>query len=185
MSRFTTTVPTPRSNGCSPLARAPRAVSLLILLAVGAGCAGCAGYGPGDLGPGASQADLRARMGEPTGRTALADGGSQLEYARGPMGKHTYLIDVDASGRVRGSQQVLIEANFDAIATAAPQADVRRRLGRPAQTRTGWRGVGEVWSYRYESPFCRWFQVWLVDGRVREAAYAADPMCDEARRENE
>ena len=147
--------------------------------------AACAGYGPGDLRVGASEADFRARMGQPTGRYALADGGAKVEYARGPMGKHTYMVDVDAAGRVRGWEQVLTEARFEALPIAAPQADVRQQLGRPSETRVGWRGVGEVWSYRYESLFCRWFQVWLVEGRVREAAFAEDPMCMEKRREND
>jgi len=147
--------------------------------------AGCAGYGPGDLRPGSLEADVRARMGEPTGRYALPAGASKLEYARGPMGKHTYMVEVDADGRVRGWEQVLTEPRFDAIAIAAPQDAVRQQLGRPSESRVGWRGVGVVWSYRYESLFCRWFQVWLVDGRVREAAYAADPMCEEARRDND
>ena len=145
--------------------------------------AGCAGYSPGNLRPGQSEADLRARMGAPTGRYAFADGGAQVEYARGPMGKHTYMVDVDSAGRVRGWQQVLTEANFESVAIAEPQADVRRQLGRPSEVRVGWRGVGEVWSYRYESLFCRWFQVWLVEGRVREASFASDPMCEEARRD--
>ena len=147
--------------------------------------AACAGYGPGDLRPGQSEAELRARMGEPTGRYALADGGAKIEYARGPMGKHTYMVDVDAAGRVRGWEQVLTEANFEAVTIAAPRADVRQQLGRPSETRVGWRGVGEVWSYRYDALFCRWFQVWLVEGRVREAAFAEDPACAEQRREND
>ena len=143
----------------------------------------CAGYSPGNIPNGASEADLRARMGEPTGRYALPDGGAKIEYARGPMGKHTYMVDVDAAGRVRGWEQVLTEPRFESIAIAEPRDEVRLQLGRPSETRVGWRGVGEVWSYRYESYFCRWFQVWLVDGRVREAAYAIDPECDDRRRE--
>lgn len=173
MSRFTTMLPT--------LASSARRAIVLGLAALAA----CAGYSPGDLRPGQPEADVRARMGEPTGRYALADGGSQLEYARGPMGKHTYMVDVDGSGRVRGWEQVLTEARFEAIAIAAPQAEVRRQLGSPSQARVGWRGVGEVWSYRFEDLFCRWFQVWLVDGRVREAAYAPDPMCEDRRREKD
>lgn len=173
MSRFTTTPPT----------RALSARSSAILFA--AALVGCAGYSPGDLRPGQLESDVRARMGEPTGRYPAADGGSKLEFARGPMGKHTYMVDVDAAGRVRGWEQVLTEARFDAVAIAAPQVDVRLQLGRPSETRTGWRGVGEVWSYRYESLFCRWFRVWIVDGRVREASYDTDPMCDEPRREHD
>jgi hypothetical protein len=144
----------------------------------------CAGYAPGDLRVGASEAELLARMGEPTGREAWPGGGTRIEYARGPMGKHTYMIELDASGRVRGWEQVLTEANFESVAIGSPRAEVRRRLGRPSETRVGWRGVGEVWSYRYESPFCRWFLVWLVDGRVREASYDIDPQCEEHRRDD-
>jgi hypothetical protein len=170
MNRFTTTRPTRASSACSGL--------ILSVAAV----AGCAGYAPGDLPTGASEADLRARMGEPTGRHVLANG-TRIEYARGPMGRHTYMVELDVDGRVRGWEQVLTEASFESIAIATPQAEVRKQLGRPSETQVGWRGVGEVWSYRYEALFCRWFQVWLVDGRVREAGYNIDPQCDEPRRD--
>ncbi|MES2958429.1 MAG: hypothetical protein V4792_09585 [Pseudomonadota bacterium] len=168
-----------------PASRASNARRVIVVGLAAAALAACAGYGPGDLRPGQPEADVRARMGEPTGRYPLADGGSKLEYARGPMGKHTYMIDVDAGGRVRGWEQVMTVASFDAIAIQAPQSEVRTRLGRPAQVRVGWRGVGEVWSYRFESEVCRWFQVWFVDGRVREAGYAIDPNCDEAPRDKD
>ena len=164
MSRFTTTA----------LTRASSAASALLLMV------GCAGYGPGDLKPGQSEADVRTRMGEPTDRSALPNGGSRLEYARGPMGAHTYRIELDTAGSVQNVHQILTEANFEAVRPGESKADVRDRLGRPAQQRTGWRGVGEVWSYRYDHRIeCRWFQVWLVENRVREASYAVDPICEE------
>jgi len=164
--------------------RGPRRPAALLLAL---GLTACAGYGPGDLRPGQSEAEMRARLGEPTGRYAGSGGGSRAEYARGPAGKHTFMVELDAAGRVQGWEQVLTEQRFDAVAVAiaAPQAAVREQLGRPSESRVGWRGVGEVWSYRYESLFCRWFQVWLVDGRVREAAYASDPACEEPRRDND
>ncbi len=166
MSRFTTTA----------LTRASSAASALLLMA------GCAGYGPGDLKPGQSEADVRTRMGEPTDRSTLPNGGSRLEYARGPMGAHTYRIELDAAGRVQNVRQILTEANFEAVRPGESKADVRDRLGRPAERRVGWRGVGEVWSYRYDHRIeCRWFQVWLVEDRVREAAYAIDPNCDDLK----
>jgi hypothetical protein len=145
--------------------------------------AACAGYAPGDLPAGTTEAALRARMGEPTDALSRPDGSRRLEYARGPFGKHTYRVDVDATGRVTGWRQILDEAAFEALPLEVPAAEVRERLGRPSQVRVGWRGVGEVWSYRYEwFNLCRWFQVWLVDGRVREAGYAPDPLCEEGRR---
>jgi hypothetical protein len=157
-------------------ARASSALSALLLIG------GCAGYGPGDLQAGAAEADVIARMGAPTDRVARPDGSRRLEYARGPMGKHTWRIEVDAAGRVRAVDQLMTEANFESVVPGATRDDVRERLGRAGERSVGWRGVGEVWSYRYESLFCRWFQVWLVDGRVREAAFAEDPMCAEPRR---
>ena len=167
MSRFTTIL----------LTRASSVLSAALLVA------GCAGYGPGDLKPGQTEADVRARMGEPTDRSSLSSGGARLDFARGPMGAHTYRIDVDASGRVQSVQQILTETNFESLRPGQPKAAVRDLLGRPAEQRVGWRGVGEVWSYRYDHRVeCRWFQVWLVEDRVREASYAPDPLCDERRK---
>jgi hypothetical protein len=168
MSRSTTTLRTLASS----------AVSLAVL-------AGCAGYGPGGIQAGGTEADVIARMGAPTDRTARSGGGQRLDFARGPMGKHTYRVDLDAAGRVQRVSQLLTEANFEAVHPGDSRAAVIDRIGRASDRRTGWRGVGEVWSYRYESVFCRWFQVWLVDGAVREASFGEDPMCGEARRRDD
>ena len=172
MSRSTTTVPTQVSSACSAF----------VVAVLGAGCAG---YGPGDLKPGQGEAEVRLRMGEPSERVAQPDGSSRLDYARGPMGLHTWRIELDAEGRVRGWSQLLTEPNFDAIVPGMARGDVQARLGLSTHRQTGWRGVGEVWSYRFESPFCRWFQVWLVDGVVREAAFAPDPACEDRRHDND
>ena len=183
MSRSTTMRPTPASTGSSRARLSHGALGA-------AGCvlvvfAGCASYGPGDLGPGRSEAEVRARMGEPTDRAELPGGGQRLDYGRGPFGPHTWRVVVDASGRVVAVSQLLHEANFNAVVPGTTTAAVRDRLGLPSQRRIGWRGVGEVWSYRFESPECRWFQLWLVDGSVREASYAPDPACDDTRRKDD
>jgi hypothetical protein len=119
--------------------------------------------------------------GAPSDSGSLPGGGRWLDYARGPFGKHTYRLEFDATGRYVGSRQLLTDAAFEALPVGASAAEVRERLGKPSETSVGWRGVGEVWSYRYEPPppYCRWFQVWLVDGKVRDAGYAPDPVCDE------
>jgi len=173
MSRSTTTQPTRRSSAAS-------AIALACLLA---GCAGYAAYGPGDLKPGQPAADVRARMGEPTLQSRRPDGGVRLDYGRGPYGKHTYRVELDAAGRVQRIGQLLNERNFEALPLRIEAAEVLDRLGPPSERRGGWRGLGEVWSYRFEDWFtpCRWFQVWLVDGRVREAGYNTDPVCEEPR----
>jgi hypothetical protein len=169
MSRSTTTRPTRASSAAS------------VLLA--AGLTACVGYSPGPLGPGASGADVRARMGEPALQSSLPNGGTRLDYARGPYGKHTYRVELDPSGRVQRIEQLLTERNFEALPPRIGAAEVLERLGPPSERRGGWRGLGEVWSYRFEDWFspCRWFQVWLVEGRVREAGYNTDPVCEEPR----
>src|SRR5688572_13494017 len=83
------------------------------IVAVTALLGGCAGYSPGQLAAGTPVSDVVARMGEPTGQYTLADGARRLEFARGPSGRHTYMIDVDAQGRVTRWQQVLTEQMFN------------------------------------------------------------------------
>jgi hypothetical protein len=152
----------------------PIAAAIALALAV----AGCTGYGPRGVNVGDSAQAVAERMGPPTGRYALPQGGTRLEYARGPFGKHTYMVDVDAQGRVVRWTQVLTEPNFETVQPGMAQDDVLVTLGRPSDRRGGgWQG-GEVWSYRYEAVFCQWFQVSVKDGRVTSAGYGPDPLCD-------
>ena len=76
MNRFTTTLRTRSSSATSASLRHAASVVAAATLTA------CAGYNPGDLQPGSSEADLRARMGEPSGRHALPNGASALEFAR-------------------------------------------------------------------------------------------------------
>lgn len=140
--------------------------------------ASCAGYSPGPLPVGATLEQVTAQLGSATGRYPLPQGGTRLEFARGPFGKHTYMVDMDAAGRVLGWQQVLTENNFNEIRDGLSRDELLFRLGRPSQRRGGgWQG-GEVWSYRYEAIFCQWFQVSMIDGVVRAPAYGPDPICE-------
>lgn len=150
-----------------------------VVLGVAAGLAGCAGYDPGPLMPGAPVASITERMGPPTGEYLLPDGGRRLEYARGPYGKHTYMLDLTPQGRLAGWQQVLTEARFNALRVGTPGEQVRFEFGRPAHTQRIGRQHLTVWSYRYETPFCQWFQVSVGDdGQVVETGYGIDPICD-------
>lgn len=137
---------------------------------------------PADL-TGLSQDELVARMGRPEMQRQLTGGITRLEFPGGPYGIHTWFVDLDASGRVLQSEQVLTEKNFNQITPDMPQAEVRQRLGRPGEIQTLARGRGVVWAYRYESPFCQWFQVEVAaDQKVRSAGYGEPPECD--RRKN-
>ncbi len=155
-------------------AAAPWAAAL-----AGALLAGCAVVTPA---PGLSQAAVLQQWGEPTSRYTLPGKGARLEYATGPYGRTTWMVDLDAQDRVTQARQVLNEAEFLAVQTQAAQGlgrdELLRALGRPGERRHGgWPG-GEVWSWRYPTNDCLWFQASIADdGRVRHAAFGQDPAC--------
>lgn len=165
----------------SPGARAAtgpwgRAAIAVLVLAL----AGCAGYSPSGLPAGTTQQQVVERMGPPTGRYPAADGGERLEFARGPMGKHTYMLDFDADRRLLRWEQVLTEKNFYALTIGMSRDEVLRRIGRPSDVRFLSRQQHQLWSYRYETPFCVWFQVSLdTADRVAELGNNIDPQCDD------
>lgn len=141
--------------------------------------AGCAGYSPEGLPRGATVAEVVSVLGAPTGTTQAPQ---RLEFARGPFGKHTYMVDFDADGRMRSWEQVLTEENFFQVLPGQTRDDVITRLGRPSTTFPIGRQHIMVWNYRYESPFCQWFQVSIGTapdtlGRVTEVGFGPDPAC--------
>ena len=59
------------------------------------------------------QGDLRAVSPvRARGSREMRHGTGRLEFARGPYGKHTYMVDFDADGRLLSWEQVLTENNF-------------------------------------------------------------------------
>lgn len=146
--------------------------------------AGCASYQPDKLRAGMSQAEVTQTLGlKPTGRYPGPDGQTRLEFATGPYGRVTWMVDLDAQGQAIGWTQVMSEASFRNVQTQAAGKDqqwLQYTLGRPADIITlGWLG-GSVWSYRYPTNDCLWFQVTLnKDGTLRDGGgYGIDPRCD-------
>lgn len=140
--------------------------------------AACSAFAPVSIRPGQTTDEVTQSMGQPTNRYALPQGGSRLEYARGPYGKQTYMVDIGADGRVQQVQQVLTEANFSTVHPGETREELLMRLGRPSERRGAFRNT-ELWAYRYEAVFCQWFVVTMnPDGRVRDAGYVPDPLCD-------
>jgi hypothetical protein len=138
----------------------------------------CSSYAPPDALAGISREALVARMGPPD-MERRTDTGTRLEFPRGPFGKHTWFIYFDAQGRAIRSEQVLTEQNFSRVEAGMAQDDVRRLLGRPGEIQGLARSRGEVWSYRYENPFCNWFQVELsLQGQVRSTGHGPAPECE-------
>lgn len=147
-----------------------------------AGCVACATQGIAQLNVGASQEELAQLMGPATGRYTMPDGSTRLEYATGPYGRFTWMVDLDAAGRVARAQQVLSEASFMTIGRGQTRDEVLRSIGRPGQ-RAAMRGDGQIWSWRYPTNDCLWYQVSFdVQGNVLDAGYGPDPACDMNRR---
>jgi hypothetical protein len=154
----------------------------LVLAAIG--LAGCASYGTGSLRAGLTVPEVIADMGLPTGRYRLPDGGERLEFARGPFGKHTFMVDFGADGRASRWEQVLREDRFNQVVPGMSREAMLLRLGHPSEVYGIWRGAS-VWAWRYESPYCQWFQVTVEpDGAVRDAGYGPDPLCEVNDKDN-
>ena len=140
---------------------------------------GCAGYAPSGVAPGQSEGDVVRAMGAPTGRYPLPGGGARLEYARGPYGRHTYMVDLDNAGRVERVAQVLTEANFLRVAPGMSRDDLLLLLGRPGEVFGVAKQRSQVWNWRYPTNDCLWFQATVTpDGRVLDAGRGIDPHCD-------
>lgn len=139
----------------------------------------CSSHEPPDMLLGLSRDEVVARMGQPD-RERRVEAGTRLEFPRGPYGKNTWFIYFDAVGRAIRAEQVLTEQNFMRINAGMSQEDVLQLLGRPNEVQVLGRERGTVWSYRYESPFCRWFQVEVSQQQeVRLAGYGEPPECKE------
>jgi hypothetical protein len=127
---------------------------------------------------GVSRDQIVSRLGQPETERQIA-GNTRLEFPGGPYGRQTWFVYLDATGHATRSEQVLTEANFNRIVPGMAQAVVRETLGSPGEVQPLARARGVVWRYRFESPFCQWFQVEIAaDGAVRSAGYGEPPECD-------
>lgn len=151
-------------------------VKLLALLTL----MGCAGLEPAnELRIGHNEAQVVQLMGAPNARHALAAGVRRLEFARGPAGRTTWMVDLDADGRVWVAEQVLNEASFQRIVEGLSGTELQVMIGRPGHRQREWRDR-ETWSWRYPTNDCLWFRVTLSpEGRTTGGgAYMIDPACD-------
>ena len=75
---------------------------------------------------------------------------------------------------------MLNELEFEAVQASSLTADqLLMRLGTPGERKSGGYAGGQVWSWRYPTNDCLWFQSSVAeDGHVTGSAYAVDPACD-------
>lgn len=168
------------------LARAPivpRARKLLALGALLAGAAlvsGCISMAtPKSLPPGATEAEVIAVMGQVTGRYTFTEGGYRLEFARGPQGRETWMIDFDSAGRMVDAEQVMDLWYLSRITPGLDTLEVLSRVGHPGSIRPIPRQQLSVWNYRYPTFDCLWYQISIGDdGKVISGSTGIDPQCD-------
>jgi hypothetical protein len=95
------------------------------------------------------------------------------------MGRHTWMLDLDAAGRLIAWHQTLGEAQFSALQPGLSAQALLYQFGPPADRRGRGLLPGEVWSYRYPTNNCLWFQVTLdAQHQVVDGSYGIDPRCD-------
>lgn len=104
-----------------------------------------------DLKPGVSTAtEVKGALGQPTFEWKAPDGSTTWEFPRGPSGSVTYMVDLRPDGVLKEIRQVLTERYFAKIRPGLSRDEVRRLIGRPAETMTFPLKKEEVWSWKFE-----------------------------------
>jgi hypothetical protein len=154
-------------------------VRVVLMLTALAALAACSTPAPKQLQTGQDEAQVQAAMGPPTGRYALPGGGTRLEFANGPAGRFTWMVDLSAAGRVTAKAQVLDAEHFDQVQAGMRADELLRLLGRPAARQREWMDK-QTWSWRYDTRECFWFSVTLdAQGVVMGGgSHMVDPACD-------
>ncbi|MDA8522199.1 outer membrane protein assembly factor BamE [Acidovorax sp. NCPPB 4044] len=96
-----------------------------------------------------TEADVRARFGEPERVWDEPGGARTLEYNRQPEGHQNYMITIGTDGRMTALRQVLAPHVFEKIVPGMLMEEVRRRLGKPAKMTTFERQGETVWDWRW------------------------------------
>ena len=119
-------------------------VALLSCMVLLGGCAN-----PRALVVGQStEADVRARAGNPTGTHTDRNGDRLLEYATGPQGHETYMVRLGADGKVKDVTQVLTEEQLDKVVVGkTTKNEVAMMFGQRFEEVTYMPGL--TWTWRY------------------------------------
>lgn len=138
----------------------------------------CAGLGGPALTPGATEADVVARLGRPTHVYPEGEG-RVLEYMRGPMGQTTDMAKIGPDGRLQSFEQVLTMEKFARIIPDQTRQDqVLRTVGAPSEIKF-YRNVGmNGWNYPFKESNT-WDSMMTIyvdaDGLVRRMENGPDP----------
>lgn len=117
---------------------------------------GCASYSGSGLTPGVARLeDVQALMGAPAMRWQDPDGSVQLAYPRGPLGRHTFMVNLGPDGRLLRIANVLESNSFARIRPGMSQDEVLRVLGPPNYGRSVYYAARDelVWDWRICSDY--------------------------------
>jgi outer membrane protein assembly factor BamE (lipoprotein component of BamABCDE complex) len=140
------------SGRAGSAARGPWWAAGLAALILGLATVGCDQQRIKELEEGVStEADVRARFGEPAAIYAETDGGRTFEYPRQPEGQTNYMITIGGDGKMSALRQVVRPDLFAKVTPGLDKAQVRRLIGRPATTQVYDLKQEEVWDWRYHA----------------------------------
>ena len=110
----------------------------------------CATWMQPPVQPGQSEAQVLARMGQPT--QVYQDGASRLlEYRHGRMGQTTDMARIGPDGKLVSFEQVLTLRQFASIKIGEANKDkVLRTIGAPSEIRFYSLSQLEAWSYPFK-----------------------------------
>jgi hypothetical protein len=112
----------------------------------------CAAYSGSGLQAGvATEAEVWQLMGVPAMSWDLAGGGRQLAYPRGPGGFQTYMVFINAAGKLERKAEVMNQEYFAKVQPGMTQAEVLQLLGPPQPHWTAFFPARDelVWEWRY------------------------------------
>ena len=135
--------------------------------------AACAGSPFGGFGaePGTSRDAVIARLGQPT-RVVRLPAGERLQYSQQPFGQYAWMVDLDPSGRVVRSRQVLTGAEFNRIEVGRwTREDVEREFGPPARIDGVASWNGPIMTYRWNDGSDMFYFVYLDSRGVVQRAH--------------
>jgi len=123
------------------------------LLAVVAGLAACDSKNISELEEGVStEADVRARFGEPENIWDGPTRGRIFEYNRQPQGQKNYMITIGTDGKMSALRQVLTPENFARVQPGMMMEDLRKMLGKPAKVTPYALRRETEWEWRWVQP---------------------------------
>ena len=125
----------------------------------------------------ATEADVRARFGEPAAVYPEEGGARTLEYPRQPEGQRNYMITIGSDGKMSALRQVLKADSFAKVKPGLDKAQVRRLLGLPGKTQVFTLKQEEAWDWRFQdSAQNKLFSVVFdTNGLVTSSAVTVDP----------